>query len=72
MATDMYKTIEGSDENEIPIYHFEAYNRKQKACIMITKTINISDKETDTYQKKKKKELNSRLLTKQQRKLWKH
>lgn len=31
MATDMYKTIEGSDENEIPIYHFEAYNRKQKA-----------------------------------------
>lgn len=37
MATDMYKTIEGSDENEIPIYHFEAYNRKQKACIAITK-----------------------------------
>lgn len=37
MATDMYKTIVGSDENEVPIYRFEAYNRKQKACIAITK-----------------------------------
>lgn len=69
MATDMYKTIEGSDENEIPIYRFEAYNRKQKACIAITKTINISDKETDTYQKKEEEGAQFQIIDKATKKV---